>query len=81
MKKWKHRSIVIGESVYHIGGNSNYDGTPKYIEKWTITNSGFEKETKESIDEYSLGEEGLLSYPEVFIVPADYCNFGKSEKL
>ena len=75
MKKYDHRSIVIGGSVYHIGGGSSWGGTPKYIEKWTITNFGFEKETKQLIDENSIWK------PEVFMVPADYCNLGKSEKL
>ena len=31
MKKYMHRSIVIGEAVYHIGGGDYYGGTPKYI--------------------------------------------------
>ena len=75
MKKIGHRSIIIGESVYHIGGTDYHGGTAKYIEKWTIRNSGFEKEINKIIDEYSI------SFPEVFTVPADYCNFGKSEKL
>ena len=81
MKKMKHRSIVIGESVYHIGGTAFWGGTPKYIEKWNMTNSGFEKKTKALFDEDGLNKYGHLNYPEVFIVPADYCNFGKSEKL
>ena len=75
MRKIGHRSIVIGESVYHIGGDNGGGGTRKYIEKWTIRNSAFEKEIKKLIDESSIDS------PEVFTVPADYCNFGKSEKL
>ena len=81
MKKKYHRSIVIGESVYHIGGDTSWFGTRKYVEKWTMKNSKFKKETKKLIDEDGLDEYGDLYYPEIFIVPADYCNFGKSEKL
>ena len=75
MKKGRHRSIVIGESVYHNGGSDRNGGTPKYIEKWTITNYRVKKETKKLID------EDYIYSPEVFTVPADFCNFGKSRKL
>ena len=81
LKKYRHRSIVIGESVYHIGGYTYYnDDAPKYVEKWTMTNTGFKKETKELIDDDGLDWNGFY-FPEVFIVPADFCDFGKSRKL
>ena len=83
MKKYKHRSIVIGESVYHIGGSSYFDDdlTPEYVEKWTATNSGIEMEAKKIVDEDSLNTDGQFYSLEVFNVPADYCNLGKFKKF
>ena len=65
-KKYRHRSIVINGNVYHVGGTSNWGGTPKLIEKWSPKESGFIKEYKELID-------GSLHYPELLIAPDNFC--------
>ena len=67
-KKYDHRSLVIGEAVYHVAG-PDYDGAePEYVERWIDENSNFKKETKKLID-------GRIESPEVFAVSDDYCNY------
>ena len=78
-KKWYHRSIVIGDDVYHVGGDNDYGGEPKWIEKWKKSKTNFEKETKELIDEDGLSSggkfpDGDLYTPEIFVVGDDFCN-------
>ena len=65
-KKYWHRSIVINGAAYHVGGYTSFGATPKLIEKWNPKDSGFDKEYKEMID-------GHILYPEVLIVPDDFC--------
>ena len=72
-KKYRHRSIVINGNVYHVGGTSNWGGTPKLIEKWTHKESGFIKEYKEMVGEDDLDSYGDLDYPELLIAPDDLC--------
>ena len=36
-----HRSIIIGEAVYHLGGYDKDGETGKYIEKWVGSDSDF----------------------------------------
>ena len=66
-KKHWHRSITIGDAVYHVGGFNSYGAEPEYIEKWTGLDSNIGKETKKLID-------GQIFYPEVLAVSADFCN-------
>ena len=63
-KKYVHRSIIIGQAVYHIGSWDRYGAEPEYIEKWEIGN--LEKSTKQLLN-------GRMSRPAVFVVSADFC--------
>ena len=71
-RKVFHRSIVIGDDVYHVGGPSR--GSPKWIEKWKKSETNFEKEFKELIDEDAFDSRGHFYYPEIFVVGDDFCN-------
>ena len=73
-RKVFHRSIVIGDDVYHVGSYSEYGSEPKWIEKWKKSETNFEKEIKELIDEDGLDSHGDLFYPEIFVVGDDFCN-------
>ena len=63
-KKYVHRSIIIGQAVYHIGSWDSSGGEGEYIEKWEIGN--LEKSTKQLLNV-------KMSRPEVFVVSADFC--------
>ena len=73
-KKYRHRSIVVGDDVYHVGGYYWNGGSPKWIEKWKKSKTNFEKEIRELIDEDALDIDGSLNYPEIFVVGDDFCN-------
>ena len=70
-KKYYHRSITIGDAVYHVGGYNDkarrveYYGA-EYKEKWSGSDPDFEKGTQNLINRQ-------IKYPEVLEVPADYC--------
>ena len=68
-RKYGHRSITMGEAVYHVAGGKGWDAEPEYIEKWTGLDSNIEKETKKMID-----GPGVVYASEVLAVPADFCN-------
>ena len=73
-KKAAHRSIVIGDDVYHVGGSRAYGGSPKWIEKWKKSKTNFKKEFKELIDEDAFDSRGHFYYPEIFVVGDDFCD-------
>ena len=81
-----HRSITVGNQIYHIGGDGkmwgfsysrlfNYFLIFRKIEKWTIEASGI---TKELLD-LELNEYWF--YPEIFIISYDYCKYWKFSSI
>ena len=46
----KHNSIVIGDSIYHIGGETIFNKESKNaVEKWTYKDGSFDKELVQSL--------------------------------
>ena len=68
-----HRSIVIGDVIYHIGGgngsfvNGQYTFEAGYEERWRISNSDLEKRTQKLLTD-------RIFTLEVFAVPDGYCS-------
>ena len=38
-QKWNHKSVVVGNVIYHNGGARFYGSQPRWIEKWKDNNS------------------------------------------
>ena len=60
--KIRHTSIVMGDSIYHIGGSGDdfKDGTTS-VEKWTNENGNFIKKIKVFSDKHYGGRHHTLS--------------------
>jgi len=64
LSRTHHRSIIIGNVIYHVGGNGNMK-----TEKWTIEESEITKEL------LNLELNNYYMYPEVFASKKNYCTF------
>ena len=71
-----HRSIAIGNRIYHLGGctHKNCLSSPSngVIEQWVSNGEKFEKETHD----FEYTEESVYNrvlYPEVFAVEKGFC--------
>jgi len=64
LSRQAHRSILVGDEIYHLGGSGNIK-----TEKWTIKEN---EVTKESLD-FELNN--YYRYPEVFAINRNYCTF------
>lgn len=67
--KYEHRSILIGQDIYHVGGHTGKLTEKGLIEKWSKVNGRFIKESADF--QYT---SFYLYYPEVFAVNEAFCN-------